>query len=116
MEPIAGARWPVVDREWGLALDGEFLVVLERRALPSWSEIRRMALPKLIAEIEDWIRTVVVPALQSMLDAIFPPSATPAAPDATVASTVTERLGRGAVQFNYTTKRFSYVPQDPGNV
>lgn len=117
MQPIAGAAWPMPDREWGLCVEGGRLVVLERRSgSATWSEIRSMNLPTLIADIEEWIRTVVVSALQSMRDAIWPPSKPATAPDPTVASTVTERLGRGAVQYSYTTGRFGYVAPDPGNV
>lgn len=116
MTPIPGAKWPIANREWGLAVDGARLVVLERRVEPDWMEIDDMALPQLISEIEDWIRTVVVPRLQALRDAIWPRPVAPQAPAATVASTVTERLGRGAVQYNYTTGSFGYVPPDPGNV
>jgi hypothetical protein len=117
MQPIAGAAWSMPDREWGLCVHGDDLVVLERRGgAPTWSEIHNMPLPQLIAGIEEWVRTVVVPALQALRDAIWPPAPAEAAPTATVASVLSERLGRGAVQYNYTTGRFGYVPHDPGNV
>lgn len=117
MQPIAGAAWSMPDREWGLCVHGDDLVVLERRGgAPTWSEIHNMPLPQLIAGIEEWVRTVVVPALQALRDAIWPRSAPPPVPESTVASVVAERLGRGAVQYISTHRKFGYVPKDPGNV
>lgn len=117
MEPIPGARWALPDREWGLSIQSSTLVLLERKAgTLNWSGVSTMALPDLISQIEDWIKGTVVPTLQRLLDAIFPPSTPTVALPQTVADVVRDRLGEGAVQYISTHRKFGYVPKDPGNV
>lgn len=117
MEPIPGARWALPDREWGLALQSNTLVLLERKAgTQNWSGVGTMPLPELISQVEDWIKGTVVPTLQRLLDAIFPPATPTVALPQTVADVVRDRLGAGAVQYVSSHRKFGYVPKDPGNV
>ena len=117
MEPMPGARWALPDREWGLTLQSNTLVLLERKTgTLNWSGVGTMALPDLIDQVEDWIKGTVVPTLQRLLDAIWPPSTVATPPPATLATVVEAALRRGAVQYISTHRKFGYVPKDPGNV
>lgn len=117
MDPIPGARWALPDREWGLALNGDTLVLLERKSSTLyWAGVTTMPLPDLIDQVEDWLKDTVVPTLQRLLDAIFPPATPTVVSPQTVADVVRDRLGAGAVQYVSSHRKFGYVPRDPGNV